>query len=584
MLRAKKIKKPDFFTLPFYGYPIKKKQKKKNYYLKLNHINEIIRYISKVNKNQMDEFISPQITKQPLENKSPKNVSKEQKLKQKMKQKQKQKQKMPGFVTTPETEKQNIQNNKCMLKKINGELQELNNLDTCKILKNYIPYTKTTKFNIFNNSKQRKHFSYNHYNLNNFDILPTIYQTQNSNTDLVKKCREASQNPITDLSKHCKCSKNQMKKIKEALNNDLYLNLPNRKNELSKYLAYPREKIQRTICSNKNAKKKITNSNRCLNKSQSMPFQVGSTHFQTRQPDPHKTTDWMGDHDKVQNSSHTNICIKPQKNATTTLINHSRNMLISKIKNTRNDFISLETKEKKLISTLPNLKHYFMSYDKLNKMQKISNDVHKNCNQTLIYPKNKLSEKKKNCENLNHNLAIQKFLYQTDRIKSIKKKKCIEKINKYKVIYKSDDFVSIYKNEKNKNIDNDTVDLASLLCTPGYVGNYLDKSNSTNNDIFDNKEKNKMSKTKLLQNEEPNLSFVKNNLQVPKYYNINNSLNIPKESQTSQKFNNQFLTKQNDDILQNMTKAINSSPTLNLDLQYITFFTELLKNKKKHIL
>lgn len=188
MLQAKKIEKPDLLSFPFYGYSIKKKQKKKNYYLKLNHINKVMKNICKINKNKIDEFVLPQITiqrVQPREQKFPsKNVQK--------------KLKTPGFSTIPEEEKQNVQKNKCMLKKINGELKELNNLDTCKILKNYIPYTKTSKFNIFNDSPQ-KHVSYKYYDLNNFEIIPTIYQTQNCNTDLIKKCRQASKNTMTDI-------------------------------------------------------------------------------------------------------------------------------------------------------------------------------------------------------------------------------------------------------------------------------------------------------------------------------------------------------------------------------------------------
>ncbi|SCM01477.1 conserved Plasmodium protein, unknown function [Plasmodium chabaudi chabaudi] len=579
MLAAKKIEKADLLGLLFYGQSTKAKQKNtkskksKNYYLELNHINKVMKNACKVNKNKIEESMLPQTSKE-VKTKEANDSTKEGGT--------------PGLATSGVVGKENLQKNKYMLKTVNGELKELNNIDTCKILKNYIPYTKTNTFNISTNLTQ-KLFSYTYHDLNNFDNLPTIYQTQNFNTDLVKKCRDASKNTVTDIRKHCQCSKKEMKKIKETLNGNLCssnLDFPNKQNATSKYLTYPRDQIQRLSC-NKHGKNKLTNSKKSIsnfpsiNKSQSLLLQMDAQNCQTPQPASHKKQkeDPMPKHEQAQACSHTNMPIKPKRNATATLLNHSKNMIISKIKNEKNNLSPLHKKEKDLTT---NLKHYFVNNNKLTKVQNISNLVHKNYNQKRCQSKNTLSDKNKTFfENYKHNLTIEKVLGQTTRVKSVEKKKYIEKVNQYKVISKNDNFVSIYKNKENQNLNDQTVDLASLLCTPGYVGNYLHQSNSTNDNLHDNVKKSEKYENELAneqnhsrlanvqaKNEQPNLFFVKNNLQVPKCSNLNKS----------SKTNNQFLTNQNDEILFHMTKAINSSPTLNLDLQYITLFIELLKN------
>ncbi|CAD2105195.1 hypothetical protein YYG_02068 [Plasmodium vinckei petteri] len=590
MLPAKKIEKADILGLIFYGQSNKKKQKNKNYYLELNHINKVMKNICKVNKNRIKESMLTQTDKEVKTEE--KNISKKER-------------EIPELATIPEITEDNVHKNKYLLKKINGELKELNNLDTSKILKNYIPYTKTNKFDIFTDLTQ-KDFSYKYYDINNFDNLPTIYQTQNLDTDLVKKCRDASKNVPTDISKHCQCSKKEMKKIKEAINGSPCSNLPNQQNAASKHLIYPREQIQRLSCSNINGKNKSKNlinskKNICnfpsINKSQSLILQKDDKTCQTSQAKNHKKQkeDHMPNHEQPQTCSHLNIPIKPKRNATTTLLNHSKNMIISKIKTEKNNLSPLYKKEKDLIASL---KHYFVNNSKLNKVQKISNLVHKNYNQERSQSKNKLSDKNKTFfENYKQNLTIEKVLGQTARVRSVEKKKYIEKINQYKVISKNSHFVSIYKNKENKNLNDQTVDLANLLCTPGYVGNYLYESNSTNENLIDNVKKNEKSENELAneqnhirpanvqaKNEQPNLFFVKNDLQAPKCSNLNEPSkinNTHEECQIKNKINNQFLTNQSDEILFHMTKAINSSPTLNLDIQYITLFIELLKNQKK---
>ncbi|KEG02379.1 conserved Plasmodium protein, unknown function [Plasmodium vinckei vinckei] len=581
MLPAKKIEKADLLGLLFYGQSTKKKQKNKNYYLELNHINKVMKNICNLNKNRIKESILTQTNK---EDKTDKKNERE----------------IPGVATTPEVTKENAQKNKYMLKKINGELKELNNLDTSKILKNYIPYTKTNKFNMFTDLTQTN-LSYKYDDINNFDNLPTIYQTQNLDTDLVKKCRDASKNVPTDISKHCQCSEKEMKKIKEALNGSLCSNLTNQQNAASKYLIYPREQIQRLSCSNQNEKTKLNNlinskKNICnspsINKSQSFLIQKNHKNCQTSQATSHKKQkeDYMSSHDQPQTCLHANLPIKPKRNPTTTLLNHSKNMIISKIKTEKNNLTPLHKKEKDLIASL---KYYFVNNNKLDNVQKISNLVHKNYNQEPSQSKNKLSDKNKTFfENSKQNLTIEKLLGLTARVKSVEKKKYIEKINQYKVISKNSHLVSIYKNKENKNFNDQTVDLANLLCTPGYVGNYLYQSNSTN-EKCENELANEQNHIKLTSEQNhielanvqaKNEQLVKNDLQVTKCPNLNEPSkinNIHEECQIKNKINNQFLTNQNDEILFHMTKAINSSPTLNLDIQYITLFIELLKNQKK---
>ncbi|SBT71543.1 conserved Plasmodium protein, unknown function [Plasmodium malariae] len=554
---------------------------------------------------------------------------------------------------------------KCILKKINGEIKELNVKDIKTKLPNYVPYHQKTESVTTSLFKNKKTFSSTPTTIESITNLPIVYDNVHMNTDLVKKCRQASQNKLSIL-RNCNWSNKILSKIKlpvgKNLNSQSVTNtrlkrgeFQNSYNEYLQNISGPTfnplsNNVRSVSChhiSYCNDNNKEQNTIRSV--SQKLIFcntevvydtPVGEAKFRGFQDDLIKLESVQKKDALLFHSSQVRLVksvVTPdmdslKDNLTGMVLKHSKNMILSKLKSLKNNnhnnfqYRHNSSTRKSILKNKAKISKWNSTNSRGNSESHLSDRVEKEevCSYDHPYSLEDYNEKLNNSKKLSCNegvplfgnsaqdVTVERLLAEKPKIKSIQKKKCIEKISCYKVIHKSDDFISIYKNEGERTRNEPCIDVSSLLCKPGYVGNYLCESNSTknychameeddeiasrneeegvnmntlykmkkkkknynnnNNNNSSNKSDNNNSSNKSDNN---NNSEVDNNLTSTNNYELNEKLQIDEYGHIQEEYNTQY-NFENDEILYHLRKAVICSPTLNLDLQYITLFDEIL--------
>ncbi|CRG96500.1 conserved Plasmodium protein, unknown function [Plasmodium gallinaceum] len=547
--------------------------------------------------------------------------------------------------------KLSINNSKCLksnyiLKKLNGEIKELNIKDASSILENYIPY-QNNNISTENKFKTKRSLSSTINNLEDLNNLPIVYEERN--LDLVKKCREASKKKI--INKYCSKSKIPSKiklpikkSFKILTNSNLKLKYGDcclykeneKKKRPSTTFNYSSKKYRSLSCINmnnvnhndKNKNREISQKSLLCNSEEFYTTPIGEAKlcgfekelmkFKSVQNKINIFHPSQVNYNKTINSSNINSV---KKNLTPLVLKHSKNMILSKLKKLKPKKINnskyrssslvdnilgkenfskwnlLENNESLKNTTNFKIENKIINEKRKSKISSENEDLYiLNYNKKLNQSKNLNSGKNESPFQINErDLTLSKILAEKPIVKSTEKKKVIEKINDYKVIYKSEDFVGIYKsnedNEKKKNF----IDFTSLLCKPGYIGDYLCETTSTINlsYIKKRKEENKYKKISEDNNNE-NEKIRENNTSFNnEYYTKENmakgeseKINVEHQHQPNEttKYRNIFeLNKnENDEILYYLKEAVKNSPTINVDLQYIMIiFNEILEKEKK---
>ncbi|SOV16070.1 conserved Plasmodium protein, unknown function [Plasmodium gaboni] len=417
-----------------------------------------------------------------------------------------------------------IQENKCILKKLNGEIKELNFNNIHEILPNYIAYQQSIqdKYDIFKN-KTTCSYSYT--------STQTIDKRKCSKLGFIQKCTKVFKMKKDENKMHT-CT-NVCQKIKLPINNNL--------NDIQ---ALDGEEELCAFEKNLTKKEAVQRKNLLLCQSSYIK------------------------HNKNANIQNINSV---KENVSPIVLKHSRNMILSKKKNLKFKHMSnipiVEDTQKKQ-NIYPTNNHIDSTTIKnTDKKNKIYDDK----KEKSIFQQNVNNKQSNNFleissfDEKNSNIKLEQHNHKN---KCNIKDTCVKKKMNYKVIYQSDDFVSLYKSDedKYKMPPNECIDTSSLLCKPGYVGKYLYESNSCiscspNNDknknaINNNNNFKKLSETKnIIQNSTSNDYIEKNNINIYKY----------------------------DDIFYYMKKAIYNSPTYNIDIQYMSILNELLQVEKLKI-
>ncbi|SPJ11166.1 conserved Plasmodium protein, unknown function [Plasmodium sp. DRC-Itaito] len=410
-----------------------------------------------------------------------------------------------------------IQENKCILKKLNGEIKELNLNNIHEILPNYIPYQQSIQ-DKYNFLKNKTTCSYS------YASSKTLHQRKCSKLGFIEKCAkvfkiEKAENKMHPDANVCQKIKLPIKKIlndKQALEGEA---------ELCGF--------------EKNLKKMETVQGKNLFLCQSSDIKH------------HKSAIFPNIH-------------SVKKNVTPIVLKHSRNMILSKTKNLKfkqmsNIPIVQDTQKKENIYPRNN-NIYSTSIENPDKENKIYDDK----DEQSIFEQNMNNKQSNNFleissfDEKNSSIKLEK---QNHKNKCSEKDKYVQKKMNYKVIYQSDDFLSMYKSEedKNNNDKKECIDASSLLCKPGYVGKYLYESNSSIN---------------YSPNIDKNMNTINNNNNLKK---LNETSNITENSEThNYTEKNNINIHKYDDILYYLNKAICNSPTYNIDVQYMSILNEQL--------
>ncbi|SOV78297.1 conserved Plasmodium protein, unknown function [Plasmodium sp. gorilla clade G3] len=414
-----------------------------------------------------------------------------------------------------------IQENKCILKKLNGEIKELNLNNIHEILPNYIPYQQNIQ-DKYNYLKNKTTFSYS------YASSKTMHERKCSKLGFIEKCTKVFKMKKAENRMHPHT--NLCQKIK----------LPIIKNLIDKQAL----EGEAESCG---FEKKLTKMEAVQGKN-TFPCQLSDV--------KHKKSAIFPNIHSVK------------ENVTPIVLKHSRNMILSKTK-------SLKFKQMSNIPIVEDTQKKEKIYPRNNNIDStiIKNTDKKN---KIYDDKEEKSIFEENMSNKQSNnfLEISSFDEKNSRIKLEKKNnknKCsendtyIKKKMNYKVVYRSDDFVSIYKSDEDKNnkVKKECIDTPSLLCKPGYVGKYLYESNSSIN---------------YSPNNDKNMNAINNN---DNFKKLNETPNINENSGThGYTEKNNINIHKYDDILYYMNKAIYNSPTYNIDVQYMSILNEQLYKVK----
>ncbi|SCP04774.1 conserved Plasmodium protein, unknown function [Plasmodium ovale] len=538
---------------------------------------------------------------------------------------------------------------KCILKKINGDIKEINIKDINTTLPNYIPYRKKEDTNISAIFKTGGKFTSAHNTtLETLTNLPTVYEKVHMDWQLVQKCREASLSRNASIN-NCHYSDKAFSKIKLSVERSVTgstgaysglmcgecYNWQDKDAQRTKVAAFacPHKLSRSFSCSIVNCNtpsKGVEKINRAVsqklivcNAEKVYNTPVGEAKFRGFENEMIKFES-VQDSLKFHSSEvkHIKSVVSPdinsiKENLTPMVLKHSKNMILSKLRSlnskragsSRHGENSPEDRVSENATGSPrwnspkrkNNKHkpsYMTPHIDKHRDNKEENEHTPYNNNLLPYSyRGVLNDHKKEIHektkllfvHSDQNVTLEKILAEKPRVKSIEKKKYIERINGYKVIYKSDDFVSIYKKEDNRTIGEQCFDVSSLLCKPGYVGNYLCESNSTFNDS-NVRENQKVMGT--LEDDEYDREHANDNawcmgkkcdrLTYGGIYTMkeNTATNEPHAFVEGEQLNTMDDLEKDDKILYHLTKAINSSPTLNVDLQYILIFNDMLQKQK----
>ncbi|GAW81211.1 hypothetical protein, conserved [Plasmodium gonderi] len=413
----------------------------------------------------------------------------------------------------------------CVVKRLNGITEQINIKDIATILPNYIPYERKNNNTLLSSVfKTENDFENSHKNLGNISNLPVVYQNVELNLDLVKKCREASTSRKPSFS--------------------------------SQELQQPDKYV-------------ITRVNYCKRL-------IKRPHINMY----------------MKECLHVSTCDINKPQVTPMLLKHSTNMILSKLKKMK---CTGRTQSSTTVTNLTDNKFKKgtqfpqgdFSKNKIHGQSMVNRkvdetDIHRFNSSSLQSHDQAISKSfsKSSLMNERQDMVLQGALAKRTRVKSIEKKKCIEKVNSYKVVYESDDFVSIYKNRGEKTTNEKCIDVSSLLCIPGYVGRYLCESNSTLNYSHAQHNEYQQEKDKIQDGKKVNENLFK----YDKHDENTTSVISPspheqhKHEQLCDGFENIFA---NDDMISYyLTKAVNCSPTLNLDLHYIMILNEITKRRE----
>ncbi|SOV16112.1 conserved Plasmodium protein, unknown function [Plasmodium sp. gorilla clade G2] len=373
-----------------------------------------------------------------------------------------------------------IQENKCILKKLNGEIKELNLNNIHEILPNYIPYQQSIqdKYDIFKN-KITCSYSYT--------STQTMDKRKCSKLGFIQKCTKVFKMKKDENKMHT-CT-NVCQKIKLPINNNL--------NDIQ---ALDDEDELCAFEKNLTKKEAVQRKNLLLYQSSYIK------------------------HNKNANFQNINSV---KENVSPIVLKHSRNMILSKKKNLKFKHMSsipiVEDTQKKQNIYQTNNHIDITTIKNTDKKNKIYDDK----KEKSIFQQNVNNKQSNNFleissfDEKNSNIKLEQHNHKN---KCNIKDTCVKKKMNYKVIYQSDE-------DKNKKTPNECIDTSSLLCKPGYVEKYLYESNSSiscspNNDknrnaINNNNNFKKLNeRTNIIQNSESHDYIEKNNINIYKYDDI----------------------------------------------------------------
>ncbi|CRH00321.1 conserved Plasmodium protein, unknown function [Plasmodium relictum] len=532
---------------------------------------------------------------------------------------------------------------RCILKRLNGETKELNINEVNNILVNYIPY-QTSDVVKANEFKTKRSFSSIPNSLEDLTSLPIVYEK--GDFELVKKCRDASKKRI--IHKNWPNSK-MPSKIKLPIQKKYkILTHSNLNLKYGEYHSYKTNEEKKRSVTTFNYSSKNFRSLSCTNmnysdnnekiknrKSSKKSIFCDSEEFYMTPVGEAKLCGFEKEFMRLESNQekihlfhpsqvkHSKTIISPninsiKENLTSMVLKHSKNMILSKLKKEKtkkknnsknrnnslvdsileNDNFSkwnfLGNSKNLQNTTYQEAKNRINDENEKNKISYENNDSFiLNYNKKLNHSKNLIIRKTKSpFRIIEQDLTIAEILTEKPRVKSVEKKKVIEKINDYKVIYKSEDIMSIYKSNKNKEKDEHFLDVTSLLCKPGYIGNYLCETTSTINLSYIKKKKEESEKKKIIEDNNKDNEKMREN-----YISCNNEYYVSGENREKNekyqheqnectKYKNMFeLNKdENDEILHYLKEAIKNASAINVDLQYIMIiFNEILEKEKRII-
>ncbi|EUD67295.1 hypothetical protein C922_02445 [Plasmodium inui San Antonio 1] len=465
----------------------------------------------------------------------------------------------------------------CLVKRLNGKVEKIDMKDIQTAFPNYIPYEKNDNSallsSVFSSAEETDQTQGKVGDISN---LPVVYQDVELNLDLVKKCRQASKsrNPFSGIRQR---SAKPFSTVKLPIGTTRTSQTARRSNQKA-----PRPS-RSFSCNNtiynpsafhpKNGLKSTPQKRTFSNVQTWSNTPGGGSNFSSSGRSPIRRFQ------SAQTDTPPQQTILQKPYVIPMLLRHSTNMILSQLRkmkanqrtDTKGTSINIKNKEKQ--------KEVQVGPSSFSKKQMDNQTIVNGKRDKVDYPCDNSSSVKDyhqvvvgtNCCSSSPvggkkgDLTLQRLLAKKTKVKSIEKEKYIEKVNPYKVIHQSDDFASIYQNRGDRITNDHCIDVSSLLCIPGYVGAYLCESNSTVNHSYVNgKGKTQEKDTKRSGSITSARSFTTHPQQEQGQLPIYPDLHLL-----------------NDDIiLYYLEKAINSSPTLNVDLKYLLFLSETLKNRK----
>eukprot|EP00366_Plasmodium_knowlesi_P001956 XP_002259453.1 hypothetical protein, conserved in Plasmodium species [Plasmodium knowlesi strain H] len=451
----------------------------------------------------------------------------------------------------------------CLVKRLNGKIEQIDMRDIQTAFPNYIPYERnennTLLSSVFNSADDTEKSKGKVGDISN---LPVVYQNVELDLDLVKKCRQAS------------TSRKAFSHVKHSAKIKLPIGIPPLGQTGTFTLVIAREGLGEAFHSWGYAWEHVYEvPKRTFSNVQTWySAPGGESNFPSCGKCPIKRFPSAQKDATPQTSL-------LKRYATPMLLKHSTNMILSQLKKMKGSHgihekgtcMKLENKEKqKEVQFEPSSfskKHMDHQPAVDGKIDKVD---YPRCNSSSVKNYHQVDVRSNPC-NISTggyrggDLTLQKLLAKKTKVKSIEEEKYIEKVNSYKVIYQSDDFVSIYQNGGDKIIKDHCIDMSSLLCIPGYVGGYLCESNSTVHHSHANGKENPQEKD------------------IERSGSIVSARSFTTHAQQEQGklWIDPDVDLLNDNlILYHLRKAIDSSLTLNVDLQYLVLLNEKLKNRK----
>ncbi|KMZ82332.1 hypothetical protein PVIIG_04446 [Plasmodium vivax India VII] len=474
----------------------------------------------------------------------------------------------------------------CLVKRLNGNVEQIDMKDIHTAFPNYIPYERKDNnallSSVFCPEEDAKQTQGKVGDISN---LPVVYQNVELNLDLVKKCRQAS--TITNGKKKKKkthiciyiyvCVKiklpigtppaSQTGKLTRVTPGEGIRKSFSRMGERSRVEAEVVAEVAAEVAAEKrNLSKVPTWKNAPAGESNfSSSGRSPIRRFQSAQRDATRQTSLLKPHVIPMLLKHsTNMILSQLKKMKGNQRIHTKGTTM-KVKNTKQQEAQFEQRSfsKKQMDKQPTAdgKMDQVVYPRYN-----SSSV-KDCHQVVVGSNSGGSSP---VGGKNGDLTLQGLLAKKTKVKSIEKEKYIEKVNAYKVVYQSHDFVSIYQNGGDRTIKDHCIDVSSLLCIPGYVGGYLCESNSTVNHSHANGKGNPQVEGEQEEDTKRRGSTASAR-----------SFTTHPQPEQGQLWIDPDVDLLNDDpILYHLRKAVNSSPTLNVDLQYLVLLNERLKNRE----